>query len=280
MLIRSATDYTEAGLIKRFSLALGKPFQNGGTFPYLVKEIRPGIFGIRVGPLKFGMMNLARRYGDTPANAYKMDARLRLAWENHAAWTAIDLMGEVTEEQKVAAYRVIGALIAGLIDDNCLAIGATETGKMVFNYSSAEIAKKLRSEDPLSALEVSDPIVYVSGKDPRLKAAIEEAQRRWPQFTNAFARSKPGQGFAVKGPFSDGKHTEFMWMEVARIEGDFIHGRLSNDPNGVKGLKLHDAVSLRVSQVQDWVYADSGRMHGGFTVAVLQQIDRERQQSG
>jgi uncharacterized protein YegJ (DUF2314 family) len=117
----------------------------------------------------------------------------------------------------------------------------------------------------------SDP-----GDDPRMKAAEAEAMKRWPEFAAAFKRRQPNQGFAVKAKFTEGKTTEWMWVEVDSMTADAITGRVDNDPVDVHNVKLGDTVTRKRSEIDDWIYKDSAGMHGGFTSKVLQQIDDER----
>jgi uncharacterized protein YegJ (DUF2314 family) len=64
-------------------------------------------------------------------------------------------------------------------------------------------------------------------------------------------------------------------VEVGSIDGGTIRGNLSNEPDIVKKMKLHDAVTVTRENVTDWIYSDGERMVGGFQVKVLAQIERE-----
>jgi uncharacterized protein YegJ (DUF2314 family) len=140
-----------------------------------------------------------------------------------------------------------------------------------------DLRRVLRRRSPLDALtlDAGDPITLAPDDDPRMKAAAAEAQRRWDEFAQAFKNRRPRQGFAVKVAFHDGASTEFMWVEVATIEGGTIRGNLSNDPQMVKNVRSGDAATVKRRDVTDWIYSDGAEMVGGFQTKVLQQIERE-----
>ena len=117
----------------------------------------------------------------------------------------------------------------------------------------------------------SDP-----GNDPRMKAAEAEAIKRWPEFTAAFAHRDSSEGFAVKGRFVDGASTEWMWIEVASVQSGSVSGKIDNDPVYIHNVKFGDAVTVKLADIDDWIYKDAAGMHGGFTSKVLQQIDDEK----
>jgi uncharacterized protein YegJ (DUF2314 family) len=115
------------------------------------------------------------------------------------------------------------------------------------------------------------------GDDPRFKAAEAEAKRRWPEFAAAFNAKKPGDIFIVKARFTQGRNEEWMWVKVGTITGGTISGTLADEPSYIRTLKEGQAVTVQVSDTDDWMYhrADGTEM-GGFTDKVLQQIEREQ----
>lgn len=169
-------------------------------------------------------------------------------------------------------YRTLGKIAAELLDDGCLMVYSTYTG----HYCARDdrLAENLRGSDPMAALsEMADPpIVEVADDDPRMKKAIAEARRRWPEFVAAFQTRQAGQRFSVKAPLRDGGKTEFIWIEVTGIGKDTIQGKLDNEPAEVKSMKIGDAVRVEVKTLNDWLYLSNGEMIGGFTVKVMQQI--------
>jgi uncharacterized protein YegJ (DUF2314 family) len=121
------------------------------------------------------------------------------------------------------------------------------------------------------------PMVKASDGDPRIVAATTEAKRRWPEFVTAFEHPGGRKGFAVKHAFptKDGSK-EHMWVNLTAIHGNQIMGTLDDQPLADIGYKENDPVTLTVADVEDWVYVDSGKMVGGFSVAALETIEGEQ----
>jgi uncharacterized protein YegJ (DUF2314 family) len=109
----------------------------------------------------------------------------------------------------------------------------------------------------------------MSYDDPKLKATIDEAQRRWPEFAAAFVKRRPGQTFGVKREFVDGDVNEYMWVVVESIDGTQITGKLDNAPLKIKNVKPGDVIVLDKHEVLDWMYEEGKEMRGGFSLKVL-----------
>jgi hypothetical protein len=79
-----------------------------------------------------------------------------------------------------------------------------------------DVVTALRSEQPLQEPENwgMPPAMTIEDDDPGLLAAVAEGRRRWPEFLQAFERRHPDQIFSVKASFTDGEHTEWMWVVV------------------------------------------------------------------
>ncbi|MEZ6068058.1 MAG: DUF2314 domain-containing protein [Planctomycetaceae bacterium] len=111
-----------------------------------------------------------------------------------------------------------------------------------------------------------------------MRLAVEEAQRRWPEFVERFERRAAGEHFAVKVPITRGENTEFIWLEVTAIEGDSIYGELANEPHDLGGLSLGDRVTSGLTDLNDWMFVPvNGETIGGFTLAAINQTVRRRQ---
>lgn len=196
------------------------------------------------------------------------ELRLQQAVRNHRAWLAVDVLlseNERTPERVDESYRFIAKLVAALADDQCTALFFPETGK-AFVYD-AELDQHLQSDKPLEGLNVFPPVMMVEDDEAALAATVAEAQRRWPEFVEAFAaRSSDDQPFSIKAPISDGVHTEFMWLMVKRIENAYVHGELGNEPVNVQGVKLGMELRIPVTDVNDWIYVRDEEPVGGFSL--------------
>ena len=122
--------------------------------------------------------------------------------------------------------------------------------------------------------KVEDPVVHVSGDDPRMLAATAEAKRRWPEFVQHFKNKKPGRAYAVKlaFPIKSGG-SEHCWIQVSGIKGDEIIGVLNNIPANDIGYQNGDQVRTTVDKVEDWLVANgSDDMIGAFTAKAIEEI--------
>jgi uncharacterized protein YegJ (DUF2314 family) len=225
--------------------------------------------------------NFPRRYfddDDSPGDTIN-ELRLRRALEMHTAWLSVDLLSMDNGKQlRTDAYPLLAKFFAELIDDDCLAIYTPETGRLLA-YEPA-LAEKLRGPNPLEIFGEMNfaPVVQVADDDPRMKAAVAEARQRWPEFVAAFS-ARAGEHFAVKAPVTVDDNTEFIWIEVERIDGAIIHGKLANDPVALGDMKIEDPVTVSIDQLNDWNYLTKDEMKGGFTVQVLREASEESAKS-
>lgn len=207
------------------------------------------------------------------------DLRLRSVIADHRAWMSCDALSidkTTTAEELEDWYRLLGSLLAELVDDNTLAIYVPQTnGLYACNETTIEC---LQSNKPLAALqqELNPPVIRVADDDPRMLAAVEEARTRWPELCSAFEAGQ-GESFSVKAPITRGGNTEFIWLKVTAIENDIVYGTLANEPIDLGDLYLGSRVSVPVSELNDWVWIDpAGQMHGGFTVKVVTEAAKEQ----
>ena len=208
------------------------------------------------------------------ANQIK-ELRMRKAVAEHKAWMSVDWMGDKDPESLKSGYRTIGKIAAELVDDDCVALYSTSSNQLI--PIDDEVIEGLRSEDPLAMFDeiIQPPVVNISGDDPRMKRAVEEAKERWPEFIAAYEAGN-GDNFSIKAPVSDGRNTEFIWIEVKEIDGENIAGDLANDPVDLQFMKLGSRVRTTLSELNDWAYIKDGDLIGGFTVKVLQDACARR----
>lgn len=223
--------------------------------------------------------NLAAPYVDDPQEVADTipDLRLRGLVAEHTAWLSCDALGVESFDDDVVRewYRILGPLFSELVDDNCLAILTPLTGHLAPNMD--ETLEMLKSDDPLQALEddAPVPVIQVSDDDPRMIAAVEEAQRRWPEFVAAFEQ-RNGENFSVKAPVTAGDNTEFIWLNVTAIENQVIYGQLANEPVSLGNLKIGSKVRVMVEKLNDWVVVQNGQPVGLFTAKVITDAANEQ----
>jgi uncharacterized protein YegJ (DUF2314 family) len=116
-----------------------------------------------------------------------------------------------------------------------------------------------------------DKVVMVKNDDAEMNAAIQKAKETvLPEFVPALQTRKAGQtGFAVKYPVKDGEQLEHMWISGVTYDGQKFTGRVDNDPNLVKNVKLGQSLSVSPEEISDWMYVDKGKLVGGFTLRAM-----------
>jgi uncharacterized protein YegJ (DUF2314 family) len=205
------------------------------------------------------------------------DLRIAGLFREHQARFSCDVLGidgTTPEEEVVECYRRLGKLFAEFLDENCLLVYLPDTQRAYPINDDTETA--LRSPDPVKALQetLTVPIVHVAADDPLMKEAVEKARESWPGFLSAF-EACAGTNFSVKAPVTYADNTEFIWVSVTSVEGDYIHGELGNEPNNLGALKLGSKVKVPLADLNDWAYIDShGNLTGGFTIEAVKTAYR------
>ena len=116
----------------------------------------------------------------------------------------------------------------------------------------------------------SGGVMMVKDDDPQMTAAIAKARETIPQFISALQLPSPSQtDFTIKVGFAEDGDTEYMWVTPVTYDGTRFNGKLDNEPVQVRNVKLGDAVSVEPARVADWMYVDSGKLVGGYTLRVL-----------
>lgn len=259
-----------------FSEATGRKIGNDADSGDYLVRFRPSMYRIGVDGRTFGLINAGKPYLDNQqAAAGKIqDLRARKVIAEHKAWLAIDALGDISDDAaRKEAYRTIGKLIASLADEDCLGVFAPETKQLIW-YSPAVI-EKLKGENPLDALKWEDPpLIQVPGE--KLKEAVAQARREFADFKKAFEQRKPGEYFAVKALLGTEENGEYIWARVTSIESGVIRGKLDNRPATRKDLNVGDEVEFKLDDLNDWlIAADKKIIKGGFTIKVMEQMQRE-----
>lgn len=131
----------------------------------------------------------------------------------------------------------------------------------------------------------SAPVFLNAGDDPEMAAANRQARQTfryfWRELSWERRRIIPGLDLAcVKVAFSDPPEVfdrsdedspgvEEMWVSDVDFDGQRVSGTLINQPNWLKSVKEGDAVSVPPKEVNDWMYAISGKVYGAYTVNLL-----------
>jgi len=129
--------------------------------------------------------------------------------------------------------------------------------------------------------DAGNPVFYAKPDDPEMAKAVAGAvasfKYLWRELTWEYRRIVPGlQLSAIKAAFNDPGGTpdmaEHMWLSEIAFDGERISATLMNAPNGLTSIEEGDRVTLRVDQIEDWMYVIDGHVYGGFTIQVLRAV--------
>jgi len=116
-----------------------------------------------------------------------------------------------------------------------------------------------------------DEVVYVSARDPAMKAAIRQARDGLDGFLKLAASPEAETtGFKLKLVVSESGMTEHLWVTPFRqlTDGSF-EGIVANTPRTVKSVALGQTLKFSRARISDWGYQRKGRQVGSATVCVL-----------
>jgi uncharacterized protein YegJ (DUF2314 family) len=132
-----------------------------------------------------------------------------------------------------------------------------------------------RRRDPLP------PTLEFGEDNPKMNAAIQKARATVQDFVRALQNPKPGQHeFSVKAKVTEGAQAEHMWLTELVYDGQKFTGRLANEPEVLKNVRLNSRWSVSAAEISDWMYVERGRLVGGFTIRVMREhlFPSEREQ--
>ena len=197
------------------------------------------------------------------------DGRIKAALDRHHAWFSVDLDVWPGTRPTDVSYQLFARLFHALIEkDNTVAIMDTEHAQ-VARYSEI-IDQQLQSEYPRAILQQMRPfpVAYWDDSLPGIVAAFAEARERWPEFVEAVASDSCEECY-VLARLTDGEETERIWVDVQSIADEAVKGTLNDSPEWLKGVSEGDEVTVKVTEVDDWMYDKAdGESIGGFSLKV------------
>ena len=117
-----------------------------------------------------------------------------------------------------------------------------------------------------------DEITHMSSEEPAMRKAFEQARSSLDDFLRVAASPREGTSdYAIKVAISDGRNTEYFWVNGFTNNGDVFMGTLANEPRLVKRYRLGERFQFERKQIVDWTYIDNktNRMMGNFTACAL-----------
>ena len=147
--------------------------------------------------------------------------------------------------------------------------------KMASNDASA------KKQAPQSTSNHPDKAVMVASDDAEMNAAIRRARETLGLFWKMHDNPKANQdGFALKVKITDENGPEHFWLLDIKRNGDKITGRIDNNPERVKNVKIGQTWTFTKEDVSDWMYRQDGKIHGGFSIRVLLKMAPPEQAKG
>lgn len=169
------------------------------------------------------------------------------------------------------AYQLLGKLAAELMPAGTTRLIAPHLGRE--EQITPELRANMAKGDFMVAASFyGEPwAVQVDGDSAEMRAAVEEARTRWPEFVTAFENraADPEANFAVKMPIVFAEENEFIWIEVQEVTPEEVRGVLANDSMYDRSVKAGHAVTAPVKDLNDWIITRGDDMTGGFTIPVL-----------
>jgi uncharacterized protein YegJ (DUF2314 family) len=142
-----------------------------------------------------------------------------------------------------------------------IAISALALASITAEAADTGQAFEKRSTEP--------PYIEVPNDHTAMHQAVTQARKTIGEFLAALKHPAPGQqDFEVKKPFIQNGQVEHIWLSDVQFVGNRLQGRVDNEARKIQGLKLGQLVSVKPSEISDWLYIDHGKLVGGYTVRV------------
>jgi uncharacterized protein YegJ (DUF2314 family) len=130
--------------------------------------------------------------------------------------------------------------------------------------------------------------IVFAKQTPTMEDAYKKAQDTfnyfWREVYWEYRRIIPAHDLSiVKVPFEqkleefDEPIVEHMWINEIDFDGENITGILMNTPNQLTNITNGDSVSIKLSEISDWMFSIGGKTHGGFTIQLLRSDMSEKE---
>lgn len=122
----------------------------------------------------------------------------------------------------------------------------------------------------------SDDIIIHINHDSLLLSVSTKERQRLPELRKMFNNGlAPGYSILVKAPFKiESGGNEWMWVEVTKWTSDSIVGVLQNDPFEIRNLKAGAIVSIKESELFDYILnKPDGTFEGNETGKLIEKIN-------
>jgi uncharacterized protein YegJ (DUF2314 family) len=77
-----------------------------------------------------------------------------------------------------------------------------------------------------------------------------------------------------------GGSSEAIWIGELHEVGDRLEGRITNTPFDTTEVKLGQKVTVKLSEIVDWMYLDGKNLSGGYTIKFFyERMSKDEQQA-
>lgn len=237
-----------------------------------------GVSGKEGGPPVYVICS-HRTYVDDPndvaGGAEHQD--VRRAIREHKAWISVDGVGlEGVRDAEVigGAFILLSRIASHFLDDGTTLLYQPASGRI--GLASPQVGALLAAGDyaqVFAADEPNTPIVRAEPGDKRIAAAMDEAQRRLPEFIDAIKRLGEAGKPLVKIRFEssvDGQTgNEYIWCTVVRASPTTFTVTIENPPLDPTLGQKGDKITVTHDRVVDWAFVDGKKVHGMFVERLL-----------
>jgi len=75
--------------------------------------------------------------------------------------------------------------------------------------------------------------------------------------------------YNIKAPVVDVNGTEYFWLSDVTFTDGVFKGKIDNDPNIVKTVKICEFMTIKKDNISDWMFMRDGKIYGNRTLRVL-----------
>lgn len=121
----------------------------------------------------------------------------------------------------------------------------------------------------------------VPSKDPKFQQTVTEAQQTLDEFRRLAPSLIGTEAFpSIKTALCSGEHHAFMWLTVAELDGAGFLAQVFEIPAEFSEFEVGDTVRVSADAVMDWMYHDSGTLHGGYSLRYQRSLLPPEERAG
>lgn len=157
-------------------------------------------------------------------------------------------------------------------------LSPAHAGDSVPKSTPASVQTSDPAPAPAAASASAPAKIAIDDKDARMRAAAEEARRRWPEFVEAVSSGNKKQKCIAKTgyPLPDG-NLEYLWITVTQINASQVTGTVNTRPTYAVDIQKDQTLTVESSSITDWIVAEGKSIKAGnFQSEVIRKIREEK----